>query len=76
MTRTNSRFRANPALVVSFAALFIAMSGAAMALPGQNKVDSGDVNVVIDKVYPLSQAADAVAHMLEHHARGKVAIVA
>jgi NADPH:quinone reductase-like Zn-dependent oxidoreductase len=39
-------------------------------------LDSADVNVVIDKVYPLSQAADAVAHMLGHHARGKVAIAA
>ena len=37
-------------------------------------LESGDVNVVIDKVYPLSEAADAVAHMLGHHARGKVAI--
>jgi NADPH:quinone reductase-like Zn-dependent oxidoreductase len=35
---------------------------------------SGDVNVVIEKVYSLTQAADAVAHMLGHHARGKVAI--
>jgi NADPH:quinone reductase-like Zn-dependent oxidoreductase len=39
-------------------------------------LESGDVKVVIDKVYPLSQAADAVAHMLGHHARGKVAIAA
>ena len=39
-------------------------------------LESADVNVVIDKVYPLSQAADAVAHMLGHHARGKVAIAA
>ena len=35
---------------------------------------SGDVQVVIDKVYPLSEAANAVAHMLGHHARGKIAI--
>jgi NADPH:quinone reductase-like Zn-dependent oxidoreductase len=39
-------------------------------------LESADINVVIDKVYPLSQAADAVAHMLGHHARGKVAIAA
>jgi NADPH:quinone reductase-like Zn-dependent oxidoreductase len=38
-------------------------------------LDSGAVKVVIDKVYPLSEAADAVAHMLGHHARGKVVIV-
>jgi NADPH:quinone reductase-like Zn-dependent oxidoreductase len=36
--------------------------------------ESGDVKVVIDRLYPLSEAADAVAHMLRHHARGKVVI--
>ncbi len=36
---------------------------------------SGDVKVVIDREYPLAEAVDAVAHMLGHHARGKVAIV-
>ena len=37
-------------------------------------LESGDVKVVIDKTYPLSEAANAVAHMLGHHARGKVVI--
>ncbi len=37
-------------------------------------VESGDVKVVIDKTYPLSEAANAVAHMLGHHAAGKVVI--
>ena len=37
-------------------------------------LESGDVKVVIDKVYPLSEAANAVAHMLRHHAIGKVVI--
>jgi NADPH:quinone reductase-like Zn-dependent oxidoreductase len=37
-------------------------------------LDSGEVKVVIDKVYPLSEAASAVAHMLGHHARGKIVI--
>ena len=37
-------------------------------------LESGEVKVVIDKVYPLSEAANAVAHMLEHHAKGKVVI--
>ena len=37
-------------------------------------LESGDVKVVIDKVYPLSEAPNAVAHMLGHHARGKVVI--
>jgi NADPH:quinone reductase-like Zn-dependent oxidoreductase len=35
---------------------------------------SGDVRVVVDEVYPLGEAASAVAHMLGHHARGNVAI--
>ena len=39
-------------------------------------LESGDVKVVIDKVYPLSEAANAVAHMLGHHAAGKVVIAA
>ncbi len=39
-------------------------------------LESGDVKVVIDEVYPLSEAAKAVAHMLGHHARGKVVIAA
>ena len=37
-------------------------------------LDSGDVKVVIDKTYPLSKAAEAVAHMLGHHSKGKVVI--
>jgi NADPH:quinone reductase-like Zn-dependent oxidoreductase len=37
-------------------------------------LESGDVKVVIDKVYPLDEAANAVAHMLAHHAKGKVVI--
>jgi NADPH:quinone reductase-like Zn-dependent oxidoreductase len=35
---------------------------------------SGEVKVPIDKTYQLGDAADAVAHMLGHHARGKVSI--
>ena len=37
-------------------------------------LESGDVNVVTDRVYSLAEAAGAVAHMLGHHARGKVVI--
>ena len=37
-------------------------------------IESGDVEVVIDKTYPLGEAGHAVAHMLGHHARGKVVI--
>ena len=35
---------------------------------------TGDVKVVIDDTYPLEQTAQAVAYMLGHHTRGKVAI--
>jgi NADPH:quinone reductase-like Zn-dependent oxidoreductase len=37
-------------------------------------LESGAVRVVTDKTYPLDRTAAAVAHMLGHHARGKVAI--
>jgi NADPH:quinone reductase-like Zn-dependent oxidoreductase len=37
-------------------------------------LESGDVKVVIDKVYPLEAAAHAIAHMLGHHARGNVVL--
>ena len=36
---------------------------------------SGDVRVVVGKVYPLAEAGQAVAHMLGHHARAKVVII-
>jgi NADPH:quinone reductase-like Zn-dependent oxidoreductase len=39
-------------------------------------LESGEVKAVIDKIYPLRQAGEAVAHMLAHHARGKVVIAA
>jgi NADPH:quinone reductase-like Zn-dependent oxidoreductase len=37
-------------------------------------LESGDVHVVIDETYTLEGAPAAVAHMLGHHARGKVVI--
>jgi NADPH:quinone reductase-like Zn-dependent oxidoreductase len=39
-------------------------------------LETGQVKVVIDKTYPLDQAASAVTHMLEHHAAGKIVIAA
>ena len=39
-------------------------------------LEPGKVRVIIDKTYPLDQAAGAVTHMLEHHASGKIAITA
>jgi NADPH:quinone reductase-like Zn-dependent oxidoreductase len=35
---------------------------------------SGEVKVIIEKSYPLAEAAHAVAHMLAHHARGNIVI--
>jgi len=35
---------------------------------------SGAVRVIIDNVYPLESAGQAVAHMLGHHARGNVVV--
>lgn len=37
-------------------------------------LQSGDARVVISKTYPVADAAKAVAHMLGHHATGKLAI--
>ncbi|MGZ6565698.1 MAG: zinc-binding dehydrogenase [Solirubrobacteraceae bacterium] len=37
-------------------------------------LQSGDARVVISKTYPVADAAKAVAHMLGHHAIGKLAI--
>jgi NADPH:quinone reductase-like Zn-dependent oxidoreductase len=37
-------------------------------------LESGEVKVVIDKTYPLGDAAGAVTHMLEHRASGKIVI--
>lgn len=37
-------------------------------------VETNEIKVVIDRTYPLDKAAGAVAHVLEHHARGKVAV--
>jgi NADPH:quinone reductase-like Zn-dependent oxidoreductase len=37
-------------------------------------LDPDNARVVIDEVYPLEETARAVAHMLGHHASGKVAI--
>jgi NADPH:quinone reductase-like Zn-dependent oxidoreductase len=37
-------------------------------------LEPGQVRVIIDRAYPLDQAAKAVAQVLEHHASGKIAI--
>ena len=37
-------------------------------------VEAGKVAPVIDRYYPLSEAADAIRYLEEGHARGKVVI--
>ena len=37
-------------------------------------IQAGQVTPVVDKTFPLDQAADAIAYMQEGHARGKVVI--
>lgn len=37
-------------------------------------LESGDVRVVIDTIYPLDETPNAVAHMLGHHAKGNIVI--
>ena len=37
-------------------------------------VESGKIAPVIDRTYPLSETAEAVGHVGEGHARGKVVI--
>jgi len=37
-------------------------------------LESGDVRVVVEKVYELGETASAVGHMLGHHATGKVVV--
>jgi NADPH:quinone reductase-like Zn-dependent oxidoreductase len=37
-------------------------------------IEAGKVTPVMDRTYPLSQTAEAIAHVGEGHARGKVAI--
>ena len=39
-------------------------------------LEPGQIRVIIDRAYPLDQAAKAVAQVLEHHAGGKIAITA
>lgn len=37
-------------------------------------LESDTITVAVDRAYPLDAAAQAVSHMLGHHARGKIAI--
>lgn len=37
-------------------------------------IEAGKITPVIDRTYPLSETAEAMGHVGEGHARGKVAI--
>ena len=37
-------------------------------------VESGQVTPVVDRIYPLEEAAAAIRHMLDGKARGKIAV--
>lgn len=37
-------------------------------------LETGEVRVVIERTYPFEEAAGAIAHVVKHHASGKVAI--
>jgi NADPH:quinone reductase-like Zn-dependent oxidoreductase len=55
-------------------ATFMCSENAADLLVLAELIASGKVTPVVDKTYPLSQAADAIRYMQEGHARGKVVI--
>jgi NADPH:quinone reductase-like Zn-dependent oxidoreductase len=55
-------------------ATFMCSENAADLLVLADLIESGKVTPVIDKTYPLSQAADAIRYMQEGHARGKIVI--
>jgi NADPH:quinone reductase-like Zn-dependent oxidoreductase len=57
--------------VVTF---FIAKSNKQDLAVLQKLLDAGNVRPVIDRTYPLSEAADAIRYVEEGHARGKVVI--
>ena len=40
----------------------------------QPLLESGEIKVVIDRRYPLSEVAEALRYLEEGHARGKVVI--
>jgi NADPH:quinone reductase-like Zn-dependent oxidoreductase len=37
-------------------------------------IEAGKITPVIDRTYPLSQAADAIRYLEKGHARGKIVI--
>lgn len=75
MTRsstTSSRWQQAPALVISLVALFAALSGAALALPGTETVNSGDIkNEAIKSIDLKDGAAVASADVVDQTITGQ-----
>jgi NADPH:quinone reductase-like Zn-dependent oxidoreductase len=53
---------------------FVAKEGAEDLLVLKELIESGKVTPVIDRTYALSEAADAIRHLEEGHARGKLVL--
>ena len=53
---------------------FIASEDAGDLLVLRDLIQSGDVSPVVDRVYPLSETAAAIRHLMEGRARGKVVL--
>lgn len=58
---------------VSYSFLFARPEGAQLAEIG-NLLETGRIQPVIDKVFPIDQAKDALAYLAQGHAKGKVVI--
>jgi NADPH:quinone reductase-like Zn-dependent oxidoreductase len=53
---------------------FVAKEGAEDLLVLKELIESGKVTPVIDRTYSLREAADAIRHLHEGHARGKLVL--
>ena len=53
---------------------FIASENASDLLVLGKAIESGDISPVIDRMYPLTDTATAIRHLLDGHARGKTVI--
>jgi NADPH:quinone reductase-like Zn-dependent oxidoreductase len=70
---TAKRTRVARRLGVRYTYLFMRPDGAQLALLG-DLVDRGALKPIVDRVFPLAQAADALAYLETGRARGKVVI--
>ena len=54
---------------------FVSMPNRENGVALKGMAESGQIKPVIDRTYPLAEAAEAMAYVGEGHARGKVVIV-